>query len=397
MIWSPVDRILWGIAIAALIMAGIQCIKRGKEYEGFNERITLYGFACLFFGFAVYKFFFCLAEFAMPGTFKNFAFYGDLTNLSKLSNYFFKLCIISYSVGGTMFILSFELTFKRTKYVLSVIGAILIVIFIISPYRTTFFLFQSIGFSYFFFVIYIILIYHTKWAHQDLKTILFLLMFGITLLLIGFALTDNTLMRYMWIPTYIPPVLIILGVLIATSPMYIEPKLFSKGLFVWVIIGMLTLISFFAFFFYMIYSGVPIAYLYNGAILMFILIFIFYKAIIMTKTPKSYITSIEKEVLRPDILSVFTKPQKITEEEVSISKEKKICLVCKNEISRENYICPECKAFYCMKCAQALANLENACWVCDTIFDESKPVRLQEKKEDEIAIEGLDQKKAKKI
>ena len=387
MIWTPLDRILWGIAIAALIMAGIQYIKRGKQYEGFNERITLYGFACLFFGFAVYKFLFCLAEFAIPGTFKNFAFYGDFTNLSQLTYDFFKLCIISYSIGSTMFILSFELTFKRIKYVLSLIGAILIVIFIIFPSRTTLLLFQLIGFTYFFIIIYLILFYLTKWAHQEFKTISFLLMFGITLLLIGFVLTDVVLVRYIWIPTYIPPVLIIFGVLIAISPMYIEPKLFSKALVVWVSIGMLALITAFALFLYMIYSGVPIAYLIIVSVFNFILIFIFYKAIIMTKTPKSYITSIETEVLRPDILSVFTKPQKITEEEVSISKEKKICLVCKNEISRENYICPECKAFYCMKCAQALANLENACWVCETPFDESKPVRLPEKEEEEIIME----------
>ena len=65
----------------------------------------------------------------------------------------------------------------------------------------------------------------------------------------------------------------------------------------------------------------------------------------------------------------------ITEEEISISKEKQICLVCKNEISRESYLCPECKAFYCIKCSKALTNLENACWVCGTPIDETKPVK----------------------
>ena len=92
-------------------------------------------------------------------------------------------------------------------------------------------------------------------------------------------------------------------------------------------------------------------------------------------------------------LGMFTKPKQLTEEEISISKEKKICLVCKNEISRENYICPECKAFYCLKCSHALTNLENACWVCFTPFDESKPFKVPEKKEvDDSIIYGMEHK-----
>ena len=93
-----------------------------------------------------------------------------------------------------------------------------------------------------------------------------------------------------------------------------------------------------------------------------------------------------------DILKIFTKPQKLTEEEVSISKEKKICLVCKGKISRLNYICPDCNTFYCVKCSKALGNTENACWVCETPFDESKSVKLPEKKE-EIEIEKETNKK----
>ncbi len=70
----------------------------------------------------------------------------------------------------------------------------------------------------------------------------------------------------------------------------------------------------------------------------------------------------------------FVKPQMLTEEEVSISKEKKICLVCKGKVKGYNvFICSDCDTIYCQTCARALENLENACWVCDTPFDESKP------------------------
>ena len=69
---------------------------------------------------------------------------------------------------------------------------------------------------------------------------------------------------------------------------------------------------------------------------------------------------------------LYTRPDRITEEEVISHIEKKICLVCKKEILKFTYICPECEIFYCMNCGQALANLENVCWVCNTPIDESK-------------------------
>ncbi len=97
-----------------------------------------------------------------------------------------------------------------------------------------------------------------------------------------------------------------------------------------------------------------------------------------------------------DIKGLFIKPQSITEEEVTFHREKKICLVCKGKISRINYICPECDALYCIKCSEALSNLENACWVCNEPFDESKPVKLFKKEEDEIEEIEISEKPQKK-
>jgi len=71
-------------------------------------------------------------------------------------------------------------------------------------------------------------------------------------------------------------------------------------------------------------------------------------------------------------------------------------LVCKEKLKRQIYICPECGTFYCSKCSDALNELENMCWVCETPFDDSKPVRLIEKKEDDIIVEGKEQAEPKK-
>ncbi len=76
------------------------------------------------------------------------------------------------------------------------------------------------------------------------------------------------------------------------------------------------------------------------------------------------------------------------EEEVSVFRDKKVCLVCKGEPSGFNvFICPECDSIYCDKCARALSDLENICWVCESPLDKSKPVQKEEEELEEIEIE----------
>ena len=80
--------------------------------------------------------------------------------------------------------------------------------------------------------------------------------------------------------------------------------------------------------------------------------------------------------LKEESIKVPLKKSEITEEEVSFSKEKKICLVCKGKISGFNiYVCPECEAIYCATCAKAIIDLENMCWACDCTIDESQPIK----------------------
>ena len=109
------------------------------------------------------------------------------------------------------------------------------------------------------------------------------------------------------------------------------------------------------------------------------------------KTPK-------KEVKIEESLFRLTKrPDNITEEDVTFHREKKICLVCKGDVSRINYICPKCSALYCIKCSEELTKLENVCWVCNEPFDPSKPSKPYKKEEEEVEINKLEkmQKKSK--
>ncbi|MHA2186283.1 MAG: hypothetical protein ACXAAI_14915 [Promethearchaeota archaeon] len=103
----------------------------------------------------------------------------------------------------------------------------------------------------------------------------------------------------------------------------------------------------------------------------------------------------EKEILIKDgLFRIRKRPDHITEEEVSISKEKKICLICKGKLSGYNiFVCPYCDAFYCENCARALESLENACWVCNEPIDKAKPVRLGESHEEQIVADSLEKSK----
>jgi hypothetical protein len=83
----------------------------------------------------------------------------------------------------------------------------------------------------------------------------------------------------------------------------------------------------------------------------------------------------------------MSRPEKITEQEVTYYREQKICLVCKGKISGLNFVCPNCTALYCIKCFEVLSNAENACWVCDNIIDNSMPKKEYSKKDTKEEIE----------
>jgi len=83
----------------------------------------------------------------------------------------------------------------------------------------------------------------------------------------------------------------------------------------------------------------------------------------------------------------------ITESDISIYKEQHICLVHKGKIDGISYICPSCGSFYCLKCYDALMELENECWSCRNPFDASRPVKSIEKYKSVGAIDDGKKKK----
>ena len=93
----------------------------------------------------------------------------------------------------------------------------------------------------------------------------------------------------------------------------------------------------------------------------------------------------EKKIqVEEGIFRLTERPDQITEEEVMFHKEKKICLVCKGKALNFIYVCSGCEALYCENCARTLEDLENACWLCNKPFNESKPSKPYEIGEKDI-------------
>ncbi len=218
-------------------------------------------------------------------------------------------------------------------------------------------------------------------SSPEFRTISTLMIIGFLFLAAGHFLDDKFIKVLNIIPLWVPPLLTILGSFIAISPAFINLEFFEKK-------GNVLLLIFFGSIFIAILYGIYIMSNIQLPDLVSIVAWIcIVIALYLLFRFSKFILSKNSEEKVQDYLKIFAKPQKLTEEEVSISKEKKTCLVCKNKILRDNYMCPDCNAFYCMKCKNVLMNSENACWVCYTPFDETKPVKVKKMDEEELQIE----------
>ncbi len=87
-------------------------------------------------------------------------------------------------------------------------------------------------------------------------------------------------------------------------------------------------------------------------------------------------------------VQMSTKTQ-VSEEKVTVYKERKKCLVCLGDIEGfDIYICPKCDSIYCKNCAKALIEIENVCWSCESPIDKAKPVKFLKKEKEKIDIKN---------
>ncbi|MFX0105850.1 MAG: hypothetical protein ACFE75_10185 [Candidatus Hodarchaeota archaeon] len=385
MIWDPLERLFWGIAITIAIMCGVYLINKGRRREIFNEKIIMYGLASLPVGFAFTLLFTFFQVLQVPGTFSNNIFIGDYEIVTPNYEIFGKLSYISIGIGGMLFVLPFDIIVKRTKYFLTIYFSIMIILIIISFTLD----FARIVYNYFIilgiiFIVPIVLYLYTTWSRLEFKAVSSFLYFGFVLFMISLNLAKRGHKELNVYPLILSPIFLILGCLFTIFPTIVPPRVVSRPLLYWRFYAILTVPLL------IIITTIDIIYGLRPFFVIEFIVSIVYISIfyyLVIKNINSQIISERQETgkeLDHDVLAIFTRPQTITEEEVMFHKEQKICLVCKGNLLRAIYLCPECDALYCTKCSGILSNLENACWVCNTAFDPLKPVKPYKKEEEEI-------------
>ncbi len=389
LIFDPLERALWIIVIFMTLLIGLLYLNRAYKNENRNEKLILYGFGMMFiFAITLNFIFYFLAIYFVEGHYVGHSFYA-IADESMFSNIFFHLASLSWVIGATIFVFLFERVFKSTKYLLSVINMIGLYFMIVDS------TFIAIAFL---FNVYIINYAGIKLSIKSSRELRIISVFIITGSNFGFSsFIFISTVYYIGIhPSIIPTVMLVCGTLLLI-PLFIKLDTFIRlnSVFHWII-----LILFHGSMIFVILSliSTPIPVSTKFYILLFIplysILIIF--GIVQMKKAKSTISrvSFEKTMEKEpeDIFKGFTRPQKLTEEEVIVSKEKKICLVCKGEVIGINFVCRNCKTSYCERCYNALTNLENVCWACDSTLDMSKPSKPFKAREEQKAIKEKFQK-----
>jgi len=265
---------------------------------------------------------------------------------------------------------------------LATFGCILSIILIIFlPYELAIYQFIPIAFAIT--GLYLIHTYFTlmKWSQRELRAATSFLIMGSWFIGTSVGYMSQISMREGTTPLLIFPALLIFGTFLCMSPTVFNPEFFSRDIRYWYLFSII-LISAGAISLILMVTFTDVIEIYI-LVLGFLICYVVECVIFIKFIKREKILGVEGDI---GVRGIFTKLEKVTEEEVSISKEKKICLVCKGTIARfNNYICPECDVLYCENCARSLSDLENACWVCEAPFDESKPVKPF-KKEEEIDV-----------
>lgn len=368
---DEINQFFWSLTIFILFTAAFIYLSQCLKKEETDEKLLMLGFAVVCFGLAFNQFFWFLSKIII-----HLQFFFDL------------IAILSFAIGMTIFFFIFDRIMKKTKYIPFIINLV-IILFIIVSFLTPLYhnerLFPYISYIFNATTFCFILLWFSMKSSEEFKMVSILLLTGAILYLIGAILSSIFIKELISITPLISYFFLNAGAILFISPVFIKPKEKSQIKIALIICSIIYIISLCIAIYIVILFFLLFQVYYIFLIIIFIvitgsaIIFLhFFLNIVKLKTSSVRIDVEEEIEQRKDILSIFSRPATITEEEISISKEKRICLVCKKKFIRDIYICPDCSAFYCKDCSSALSNMENACWVCNTPFDLLKPIKLLE-------------------
>ncbi|MFX1346114.1 MAG: hypothetical protein ACFFAI_13465 [Promethearchaeota archaeon] len=290
----------------------------------------MYGFASFWMSIAITRTFFYFSDYFLEGTYT-----GDLS-----------IIIQTYKIGN--YILLYFYLYLFAYILISIIS------------------------------LSIMFIWFSLKSKKEFQIISSIVTIGFAMILIGWAFETMAIKELNLLSPAIPSVFIIIGTLTSIFPIIIDLEFFSSHLANWLVL--VSILGILAFLGLTIFTNLPLFIIsqliiwISIIVLVVIIIYIIVHITNQIRPPQSSTLVVKKDL--KDFIKIFTKPITITVEEIELYREKGLCLVCKSKVSRLNYVCPKCNVLYCVKCSEALTNLENACWVCETPFDESKPVKI---------------------
>ncbi len=384
--------LLYGIGITLLFICALRYFGMARKKENPNEKLINRAFGLFLIGFTIQSSLLVLYFLSLEGYPVDHSFRGnlELENISLLSEWLYRGSWITWHTSGAIFIHAVEKIQDKKIPVGPIIGIIGIFFAIFLPTFEMFLIIGSIPFL--FMALYELHVLFTlmKWAKKELKAATSFVFLGTILISNPLMFTIPNTMMAGAMPSIVLPLSLITGAILNLAPTIVNPKFFLRSTSYWYAF-LAGVIGYFMFMLVFEIISSP-EYAINTFIL---LIYISVECAFFLKSVlKEEGASTKKSV---DVTGIFTRPETITEEEVSISKEKKVCLVCKGKLGGFNkyiFMCPDCNAFYCEKCSKALSNLENTCWACYAPINPSKPSKPleQEEKEEVVVEEGVPKK-----
>jgi hypothetical protein len=389
MIYDPINRFFWTMAIFVLFICMLIYLIKTKNSNDPERRKIYLAFAFLFLGLFLSRLFYYIGEFYYEGEYIGHVYHeieGDTLWQLNFFSLLGTLCFL-WSMVSFFMVYGLPKKMKIATTIFNILFTILIFVAYFSGNQSLERMFNYIAVGIDILLFILILFQITNSSKEDFQLVAIFLLVGSTLLASGFFLDSRFLKQANVIPAVLPAFLIIFGSISAILPMIIKPKNYTKLLFfinflsisflIFLIIMMIFVINFF------ISNEINIALVVGICLGMLLALIIF---IFTSKLTYNIFKSAKKfsnfDFSNPNIsqeslfnLFLFSSPEKLTEEEVTISNEKNLCLACKKKLERDVYLCPNCHSKYCTHCTNILKNIENACWVCNTPLDPEKPIR----------------------
>ncbi len=312
------------MAIIILFVCSLLYLSQGRKKETAHEKTLMYGFACFWFSIALIRAFFYFSDYFLEGTYT-----GDLSVII--------------------------LTFDITSYILLYFYLYLFIYVFISIISVN-----------------LMFIWFSIKSKKEFQAISSVVTIGFTVIMIGWAFETIIIKELNLISPVLPPIFVIVGVIIAVLPLIINLEFFSKGLANWLVL--ISIIFILVFFGLTVFTNLPLFVIsqviiwISTFVLVLVIIYIISYLVKRARTPETFLE--DKKAELKEFIRIITKPLDFSMKEIKFYRDRGLCLVCKNKISGLTYVCPNCDAWYCIKCSKALTELENVCWGCE------KPINL---------------------